>query len=86
MRIEWRGEGVDERGYLQAVDGECCIVAVDARYCRPTEVETLLGDAAKARERLGWTPKISSDQLVSEMVREDLKSAEGDELIKQHGY
>ena len=86
MRIEWRGEGVDERGYLQAVDGERCIVAVDARYFRPTEVETLLGDATKAREKLGWTPKISFDELVSEMVREDLKSAERDELIKQHGY
>jgi GDPmannose 4,6-dehydratase len=87
MRIDWRGEGVDERGYLTAADGvERCIVAVDARYFRPTEVETLLGDATKAREKLGWTPKITFDELVSEMVREDLKSAERDELIKHHGY
>jgi GDPmannose 4,6-dehydratase len=62
------------------------IVAVDPRYFRPTEVETLLGDATKAREKLGWTPKISFDELVAEMVREDLKSAERDELVKKHGY
>jgi len=62
------------------------IVAVDPRYFRPTEVETLLGDATKAREKLGWTPKITFDELVAEMVREDLKSAERDELIKRHGY
>jgi GDPmannose 4,6-dehydratase len=63
-----------------------CIVAVDPRYFRPTEVETLLGDPSKAKEKLGWTPKISFDELVSEMVREDLKSAERDELVKKHGY
>ena len=62
------------------------VVAVDPRYFRPTEVETLLGDPTKAREKLGWTPKISFDELVAEMVREDLKSAERDELIKHHGY
>jgi GDPmannose 4,6-dehydratase len=59
---------------------------IDPRYFRPTEVETLLGDPTKARERLGWTPKIRFDELVSEMVREDLKSAERDELVKKHGY
>jgi GDPmannose 4,6-dehydratase len=83
MRIEWRGEGVDEKGYDPA--GKC-IVAVDTRYFRPTEVETLLGDASKARIKLGWTPKIGFAELVSEMVREDLKSAERDELVKKHGY
>jgi len=62
------------------------IVAVDPRYFRPTEVETLLGDPAKAKEKLGWTPKITFDELVAEMVREDLKSAERDDLIKRHGY
>jgi GDPmannose 4,6-dehydratase len=82
MNIHWEGEGVDEKGY---VDGKV-IVAVDPRYFRPTEVETLLGDATKAREKLGWTPKISFAELVAEMVREDLKSAERDELIKRHGY
>jgi GDPmannose 4,6-dehydratase len=62
------------------------IVRVDPRYFRPTEVETLLGDASKAKNKLGWTPKISFDELVSEMVREDLKGAERDELVKRHGY
>ena len=63
-----------------------CIVAVDPRYFRPTEVETLLGDPTKAKEKLGWTPKITFDELVAEMVREDLKAAERDELVKKHGY
>lgn len=62
------------------------IVAVDPRYFRPTEVETLLGDPAKAKAKLGWVPRITFDELVAEMVREDLKSAELDELIKKHGY
>lgn len=61
-------------------------VAVDDRYFRPTEVETLLGDPTKAKEKLGWTPKITFDELVAEMVREDLKSAERDELSKKHGF
>ena len=67
-------------------DAQRAIVRVDPRYYRPTEVETLLGDATKAREKLGWVPRISFDELVAEMVREDLKSAERDELIKKHGY
>ena len=82
MRIRWQGQGVDEIGYL---DGRG-IVRVDPRYFRPTEVETLLGDATKAREKLGWTPRITFDELVAEMVREDLKSAERDELVTRHGY
>ena len=81
--IRWQGDGLEEKGY----DGEGrCIVAVDPRYFRPTEVETLLGDATKAREKLGWQPRISFDELVKEMMREDLKAAERDELIKRHGY
>jgi GDPmannose 4,6-dehydratase len=83
MQIRWEGDGVDERGY--DTHGKC-VVAVDPRYFRPTEVETLLGDPAKAKEKLGWTPKITFEELVAEMVREDLKSAERDELIKRHGY
>ncbi len=98
MNIRWEGEGADEKGFLlpshasgEGVGGEGsreekCIVAVDPRYFRPTEVETLLGDATKAKEKLGWTPRITFDELVSEMVREDLKSAERDELVKKHGY
>jgi len=83
MSVTWRGTGVDEKGY--DAQGKC-IVQVDPRYFRPTEVETLLGDATKAREKLGWTPKTTFAELVAEMVREDLQSAERDELIKQHGY
>ncbi len=83
IKLRWEGQGVEEKGYDAA--GKCRI-AVDPRYFRPTEVETLLGDATKAREKLGWTPKITFDELVAEMVRVDLKSAERDELIKRHGY
>jgi GDPmannose 4,6-dehydratase len=83
IAVTWRGSGVDEKGY--DAQGNC-IVQVDPRYFRPTEVETLLGDATKAREKLGWTPKISFAELVAEMVREDLKAAERDELVKNHGF
>jgi GDPmannose 4,6-dehydratase len=83
MEICWEGQGVAEKGCNAA--GKV-IVAVDPRYFRPTEVETLLGDPSKAKAKLGWTPKITFDELVAEMVREDLKSAERDELIKKHGY
>lgn len=82
MQITWSGTGVDEKGYWQGK----CIVQVDARYFRPTEVETLLGDPTKAKQKLGWTPKITFDELVAEMVREDYKSAQRDELVKKHGY
>ncbi len=82
IQITWSGTGVDEKGYWQ----DQCIVQVDSRYFRPTEVETLLGDPSKAKEKLGWTPKITFDELVAEMVREDYKSAERDELVKKHGY
>ncbi|QDR82039.1 GDP-mannose 4,6-dehydratase [Sporomusa termitida] len=81
--IRWEGAGVEEKGY-DAATGKC-LVAVDPRYFRPTEVETLLGDATKAKEKLGWTPKISFDQLVVEMVREDVKRAKRDALCKQEG-
>lgn len=83
MAIAWRGEGVEEKGY-DAQDR--CVVAVDPRYFRPAEVETLLGDATKARTRLGWTPKITFDELVSEMVAADLAAAERDQLVRHHGY
>ncbi len=81
--IHWQGSGAGEQGMDD--DGRC-LVAVDPRYFRPTEVETLLGDASKARTKLGWTPKTSFHQLVTEMVREDLKAAERDELVKSHGF
>lgn len=83
IQISWRGAGVEEKGYDQS--GKC-IVAVDPRYFRPTEVETLLGDATKAREKLGWSAKVPFRDLVKEMVLEDLKTSERDELVKKHGY
>ncbi len=82
--IKWDGDGLNEKG-VDAASGKC-IVSVDPRYFRPTEVETLLGDPSKAKAKLGWTPKITFMELVQEMVREDLKSAERDALIKSHGY
>nr|VFJ57179.1 MAG: GDPmannose 4,6-dehydratase [Candidatus Kentron sp. DK] len=89
MRIRWEGAGLEEKGLLvpsAGAEDERPIVAVDPRYFRPTEVETLLGDPTKAREKLGWAPKTSFEDLVAEMVREDLKAARRDELIKQHGF
>jgi GDPmannose 4,6-dehydratase len=83
LSITWKGEGRDEKGY--DANGRC-IIAVDPRYFRPTEVETLLGDATKAKERLGWTPKIGFSELVAEMMREDLKAAERDELVRRNGF
>jgi GDPmannose 4,6-dehydratase len=83
IKVEWKGKGVGEKGYDAA--GRC-IVAVDPRYFRPTEVETLLGDPAKAKRKLGWSPKIRFSELVAEMMREDLKAAERDELVKKHGF
>ncbi|MGO6878734.1 GDP-mannose 4,6-dehydratase [Rhizobium ruizarguesonis] len=83
LPISWKGSGVEEKGYNE--NGRC-IVAVDPRYFRPTEVETLLGDPSKAKEKLGWEPRITFKQLVAEMMREDLKSAERDELVKRHGF
>jgi GDPmannose 4,6-dehydratase len=83
ISMRWEGEGMHEKGFD---DGGKCIVSVDPRYFRPTEVETLLGDPSKAKAKLGWAPKITFSELVKEMVREDLKSAERDELVKRHGY
>jgi GDPmannose 4,6-dehydratase len=83
MKIEWQGELERERGFDQ--NGRC-VVAVDPRYFRPTEVPTLLGDATKAKEKLGWEPTITFDQLVEEMMAADLVAAERDELVKRHGY
>ena len=101
MQIRWEGEGVEERGYwVNAPAGGAAsnadsraghtptgpIIAVDPRYFRPTEVETLLGDATKAREKLGWTPRITFQELVAEMVREDLAIAKRDDLVRNSGY
>jgi GDPmannose 4,6-dehydratase len=83
LPIRWKGEGVAEQG-LDAHGN--CIVAVDPRYFRPTEVETLLGDPSKAKTKLGWQPRTTFKELVAEMVREDMESARRDELVKSHGY
>ena len=82
MALTWEGSGRNEKAYA---NGQC-VVAVDPRYFRPTEVETLLGNATKAKQKLGWTPKISFAGLVAEMMREDLKAAERDELVKKNGF
>jgi GDPmannose 4,6-dehydratase len=92
VTLEWSGEGVNEQAAVKSVSEETSlrpgqvIVKVDERYFRPTEVETLLGDPTKAKEKLGWTPSTSFEELVSEMMREDLKSAKRDSLVKQHGF
>jgi GDPmannose 4,6-dehydratase len=81
--IRWQGKGIDERGYDSSGN---CIVAVDPRYFRPTEVDTLLGNPAKARQKLGWRPRTSFEELVTEMVNSDLETAERDALVRKSGY
>ncbi|MFK5985220.1 MAG: GDP-mannose 4,6-dehydratase [Pseudomonadota bacterium] len=83
-KISWEGEGIDEKGYDEQ-SGKM-IVAVDSRYFRPTEVETLLGDASKAKEKLGWEPKITLKEMVHEMMENDVNLARRDELVKKHGF
>jgi GDPmannose 4,6-dehydratase len=84
MKIEWRGEGVNEVG-IDAATGRT-LIHVDPRYFRPTEVETLLGDASKARQKLGWTAEVTFPELVAEMVESDLDAARRDALIAKEGY
>jgi len=99
IELRWEGEGIEEKGYwvnfntsFQSNKNEelnnthPLIVAVDSRYFRPTEVETLLGDPSKAKKKLGWVPKTTFKDLVAEMVQADLKAAERDKIIKDHGY
>ena len=84
INIQWKGLGIDEIG-IDSSTGNT-IVSVDARYFRPTEVETLLGDATKAKEKLGWEPKISFDEMVKEMTAADLKEAEKEKLYQDKGF
>jgi GDPmannose 4,6-dehydratase len=84
ITLRWEGKDVDEKGF-DAATGKC-LVEVDPRYFRPAEVETLLGDASKARQQLGWVPKTSFAELVSEMMRHDYADAQRDELVKKHGF
>ena len=83
LDLTWQGTGVDEKALDRS--GKV-VVAVDPRYFRPTEVETLLGDASKAKRELGWEPRTSFDELVREMVESDLNSAQRDALVLRHGY
>lgn len=82
--IRWEGQAADEKGYDTETGN--CIVAVDKRYFRPTEVETLLGDPTKAKEKLGWVPKITFEEMVHEMMENDLQLAKRDSLVKKHGF
>ena len=82
--IRWEGEGLDEKGY-DAKTGNLLIV-VDPRYFRPTEVETLLGDPSKAKEKLGWEPTITLEEIVHEMMEYDINITRRDSLVKKHGF
>lgn len=94
ITLRFEGEGVDEQGIVEAVEGDDApnvkvgdvLVKVDPRYFRPAEVETLLGDPSKAKEKLGWTPEITTQEMCAEMVAEDLKVAKRHALLKEHGY
>ena len=98
MQLRWAGAGVDEIGYWlnppvvnvgadpQSMTPDIPIIRIDPRYFRPTEVETLLGDASRAKEKLGWVPLITLDEMVQEMVAADLAEARKQALLKQHGY
>lgn len=90
IQIRWEGSGTEEKGYWVNADAtrsdDNPIIAVDPRYFRPTEVETLLGDPSKAKEKLGWQPKTTFKELVVEMVQADFDSAKRDELIRKHGF
>lgn len=94
ITLRFEGEGVDEQGIVAAVEGDDApnvkvgdvLVKVDPRYFRPAEVETLLGDPSKAKEKLGWTPEITTQEMCAEMVAEDLKVAKRHALLKEHGY
>lgn len=94
ITLRWEGEGVEEKGIVVSVEGTDApsvnpgdvIVAVDPRYFRPAEVETLLGDPSKAKEVLGWTPRITLQTMIAEMVAGDLDQAKQHRLLKEHGF
>jgi GDPmannose 4,6-dehydratase len=93
ISLEFRGANEEEVGVVAAVAGDRArcrvgdvVVRVDPRYFRPTEVETLLGDPSKAKAKLGWEPRISTEQLCAEMVMSDYEGARRDSLVKEHGF
>ncbi len=93
VQLDFKGEGVDEIATVTAITGDKApalkvgdvIMRIDPRYFRPAEVETLLGDPTKAKEKLGWVPKITAQEMCAEMVEEDLKAAKRVALLKEHG-
>ncbi len=94
IEIAWEGEGVEEIGKVSAIRGDNApglkvgdvIVKIDPKYFRPAEVETLLGDPTKAKEKLGWVPQITLDEMIAEMVAYDLDKAKQHALLKSKGY
>jgi len=88
MQLRWEGTGVNEVGYavIPGASREGPVVRIDPRYFRPTEVETLLGDPSKAKQKLGWVPEITAQEMCAEMVANDLAQAKQHALLKQHGY
>ncbi|HPB76551.1 MAG TPA: GDP-mannose 4,6-dehydratase, partial [Chromatiaceae bacterium] len=94
LTLSFEGEGLDERAVVERIEGDAApalkpgdvIVRVDPRYFRPAEVETLLGDPTKAKERLGWVPEITVQAMCAEMVAEDLKVAQRHAFLKAHGH
>jgi GDPmannose 4,6-dehydratase len=94
LKLRFEGDGVNEIGVVAAITGDAApainvgdvVVKIDPRYFRPTEVATLLGDATKAKQKLGWVPEITVDQMIEEMVDFDLDQAKRHALLKQHGY
>jgi GDPmannose 4,6-dehydratase len=94
LTLRFEGEGVDERAFVEKIEGDKApalkvgdlVVAIDPRYFRPTEVETLLGDPSNAKKKLGWTPEITAREMCTEMVASDLVTAQRHALLKQHGY
>jgi GDPmannose 4,6-dehydratase len=94
ITLRFEGQGVEERGLVADVTGDKapgvkpgdCVVAVDPRYFRPTEVETLLGDPSLAKTELGWEPEITAQQMCAEMVAQDLQTARQTALLRRHGY
>ena len=83
-KLRWEGSGIEETGRRD--DTGAIVVRIDPRYFRPAEVETLLGDPAKAKQKLGWVPEITTQEMCAEMVREDLKAARRTALLNEHGF
>ncbi len=94
IELDFRGKGINEKGYIKSISGDkCpslkvgdCVIEIDKRYFRPSEVDSLLGDASKARKELKWKPRISLEEMCVEMVEEDLKIARKQAFLKSHGH